>query len=246
MTYQSSPSCLLCSGKAQSGTVATMAYINAKFEFTASLGIYHCRVVAGTNVKSDHACGRAGDSKIPTLSGGKANTALGYQIVDFLDTYSSFLGITYQIYDRVFYDAKTPNGRYYGGVHPHNDHVHWSQSLAKATSLTLAQIIAHCGPLPTTPPPSTDWTDQLIMALPTLRKGDGYYINMGLAPDVKNLQGLLLANGFKDKNSATPESATDGKFWTGTETAVKGFQKAKKLTVDGIAGKNTWTKLLRQ
>lgn len=36
----------------------------------------------------------------------------------------------------------------------------------------------------------------------------------------------------------------DGIFGTGTESAVKAFQKAKGLTVDGICGPATWTKLL--
>ncbi|MDO7281751.1 peptidoglycan-binding domain-containing protein [Shouchella clausii] len=36
----------------------------------------------------------------------------------------------------------------------------------------------------------------------------------------------------------------DGHFGDGTEKAVRAFQKAKGLTVDGIAGKNTWKALL--
>ena len=36
----------------------------------------------------------------------------------------------------------------------------------------------------------------------------------------------------------------DGEFGSKTESAVKKFQKAKKLTSDGIVGMNTWKKLL--
>lgn len=36
----------------------------------------------------------------------------------------------------------------------------------------------------------------------------------------------------------------DGSFGTGTESAVRAFQKAKGLTVDGICGPATWSKLL--
>ena len=36
----------------------------------------------------------------------------------------------------------------------------------------------------------------------------------------------------------------DGIFGAKTEAAVKTYQQAKNLTVDGIAGINTWTKLL--
>ena len=102
-----------------------------------------------------------------------------------------------------------------------------------------------------TPPiiqPPTEWTEELIMALPTLAKGDGF-ASQGKAhtrPDVANAQGLLLANGFKDQNSATPESATDGWFGTGTDQAARDFQAANHLTVDGIVGQNTWTTLHHQ
>lgn len=38
--------------------------------------------------------------------------------------------------------------------------------------------------------------------------------------------------------------AVDGIFGSGTEAAVKAFQRAMGLTADGIVGVNTWTKLL--
>ncbi len=98
------------------------------------------------------------------------------------------------------------------------------------------------------PPPSTDWTEELIMALPTLAKGDGF-ASEGKAhtrPDVANAQGLLLANGHKDQNSATPESATDGWFGRGTDQSTRDFQTANQLLADGIIGQITWTVLLGQ
>jgi len=100
---------------------------------------------------------------------------------------------------------------------------------------------------PPTEPPST-WTKDLIMALPTLAKGDGF-ASEGKAstrPDVANAQGLLLANGHKDENSATPETATDGWFGSGTDKSTRDFQTEKRLTVDGVIGQNTWTTLLGQ
>jgi hypothetical protein len=85
---------------------------------------------------------------------------------------------------------------------------------------------------PTTPKPSTsDWTQELIMSLPTLRRGSE-------GANVKRLQGLLHAAGQRD-------SAIDGDFGPGTERAVKDFQRAKKLSVDGIVGRNTWTRLVK-
>ncbi|MFN2746979.1 peptidoglycan-binding protein [Bacillus sp. z60-18] len=50
------------------------------------------------------------------------------------------------------------------------------------------------------------------------------------------LQALLICQGY-DVNGL------DSIFGNGLEKAVKAFQKAKGLSVDGIAGKATWTKL---
>ncbi|MBR5298535.1 MAG: peptidoglycan-binding protein, partial [Parabacteroides sp.] len=54
--------------------------------------------------------------------------------------------------------------------------------------------------------------------------------------DVKALQKLLNEKGFTC-------GSVDGDFGKNTKAAVKEFQKAKKLTKDGIAGKNTITAL---
>lgn len=53
---------------------------------------------------------------------------------------------------------------------------------------------------------------------------------------VSALQTLLALRGHK--------LTTDGLFGPATEKAVRAFQKAQKLTVDGIVGVNTWTALL--
>lgn len=56
---------------------------------------------------------------------------------------------------------------------------------------------------------------------------------------VKALQLLLIGNGI-----SCGRWKADGSFGSATETAVKAYQKKKKLTVDGIVGTNTWNKLL--
>lgn len=53
---------------------------------------------------------------------------------------------------------------------------------------------------------------------------------------VKVLQGLLVCNGYKG-------AYIDGSFGGGTESAVEQYQRKKGLTVDGIAGSNTFTAL---
>ena len=65
---------------------------------------------------------------------------------------------------------------------------------------------------------------------PTLRNGS-------TGPDVRRLQRLLVELKiltFDQINSS---------FGSATETAVKGFQSGNGLTVDGIVGPQTWSKL---
>lgn len=65
--------------------------------------------------------------------------------------------------------------------------------------------------------------------------GTGYYMKddqLRYSAGVKTMQGKLNTAGY---NCGTP----DGKFGSGTDTAVRNFQKAKNLTVDGKAGKGT-------
>lgn len=57
--------------------------------------------------------------------------------------------------------------------------------------------------------------------------------------EVKALQILLIGYGH-----SCGSAGADGDFGSGTLKAVKAFQKAKGLTVDGIVGPNTWNKLL--
>ena len=63
--------------------------------------------------------------------------------------------------------------------------------------------------------------------------------------DVKELQNRLYNEGFKKVlvDSQLKALKADGVFGEITESAVKAFQKAEKLTVDGKAGKNTITAL---
>ena len=65
----------------------------------------------------------------------------------------------------------------------------------------------------------------------TLRRGD-------IGQDVTALQLALLAAGYSLR-----VYGADGEFGTETENAVKAFQQANGLTVDGIAGAKTWTAL---
>ena len=61
--------------------------------------------------------------------------------------------------------------------------------------------------------------------------------------DVKAMQILLMGYGFKMTNNGKTYGA-DGSFGAATDNAVRSYQKANGLSVDGIVGRQTWSKLL--
>lgn len=69
------------------------------------------------------------------------------------------------------------------------------------------------------------------VAQPVLRRGSR-------GPAVKRLQEALIKLGYK-----LPRYGADGVFGAETEAAVRAFQAARKLKVDGIVGPQTWTAL---
>ncbi|MFI1729991.1 peptidoglycan-binding protein [Streptomyces acidicola] len=55
-------------------------------------------------------------------------------------------------------------------------------------------------------------------------------------PAVQAVQSQLNSRGYS--------LAVDGAFGPGTDSAVRSFQSARRLTVDGIVGSNTWQALV--
>lgn len=76
-------------------------------------------------------------------------------------------------------------------------------------------------------------TAECGIKLPVLRKGSQ-------GASVKALQHLLIGNGC-----SCGSSGADGDFGAATDAAVRAYQKAKGITVDGIAGAETWSKLMK-
>lgn len=223
MTFQGKQSCTKCAGKAQPGTVASLKYINTRFPQTGSLGIYNCRNIAGSTTKSQHACGRAADVKIPTFSNGRANTAIGNPVVLFLLEFSTELGITEVIYNRIIYDAKSPKGRYYGGVHPHYDHIHYTQTQAKATTLTFSSIIAFAGQ-PTTGPQGED--PMLGFTIGKLKDPSvGGSVGDPVGDQAQALQLALIKRGEK-----LPQFGADRFAGDETRNALRSFQSKNGIS----------------
>ncbi len=84
---------------------------------------------------------------------------------------------------------------------------------------------------PATPEKAENKAESVVYDMKTLR------IN-STGTQVMVLQWLL------NHTTEYTSGVVDGYFGTKTLTAVRQFQKAKGLTVDGIVGKNTWKKLL--
>ena len=72
--------------------------------------------------------------------------------------------------------------------------------------------------------------EMTLSACPVLKKGTKGNITKLLQEQLATLQYL--------------SGGVDGIFGSGTESSVKNFQNAKKLSCDGIVGRNTWKKLL--
>lgn len=90
------------------------------------------------------------------------------------------------------------------------------------------------------PIPQTSWTESIVNNLPTLSQG-------ATGPDVKRLQGLILAAG-----GYVGAEGIDGQFGPHTEDGLAKLQASHAIpnsvkrdgTGDGIAGQGTWTWLL--
>lgn len=84
------------------------------------------------------------------------------------------------------------------------------------------------------PEPTDSVTDGFIAVFPQLSKGSK-------GDKVRVLQELLLGRGYD-----LGTYGADGDFGATTHRRVVGFQTTQGLIADGIAGENTWRKLLRE
>ncbi|PTA68622.1 peptidoglycan-binding protein [Deinococcus arcticus] len=93
----------------------------------------------------------------------------------------------------------------------------------------LAACSAPSSPQLASGPEAARLSAQSVLTWQALRQGDS-------GRDVVTLQYLLRHRG--------QTLSVDGAFGAGTDTAVRNFQRASGLTVDGIVGGNTWEKLI--
>lgn len=102
----------------------------------------------------------------------------------------------------------------------------------KSYDLAYDRIYGYGRPAYDAEPTTTETKGDYTMEMRNLKKGCK-------GEDVKALQILLIGRGY-----SCGKYGADGDFGSGTEKAVKAYQKDKKLEVDGIAGKQTMSSLL--
>ncbi|MDP2344818.1 MAG: hypothetical protein Q8O67_27980 [Deltaproteobacteria bacterium] len=115
-----------CSGNATPGSRTLRDVLVAAFPQIDSVGIYNCRVIAGTNSMSIHGVGRALDVMISPI-GGDADNGAGDPIAAFLMTNAEEIGLQGIIWDHTIWTTSRAAGsrvRAYGGSNPHVDHLH--------------------------------------------------------------------------------------------------------------------------
>lgn len=116
-----------CAGRLMPGAEALRKQLYKRFPQIADIHGYECRPIVGRPTKmSVHATGRAVDVMIPT-DDGKANSALGDPIGNWLVENAEALGVQFIIWDRTTWMASRELGKKakpYSGQHPHHDHLH--------------------------------------------------------------------------------------------------------------------------
>ena len=205
-----------CTSGPTPGARLLLAWCLSEYPVAWSGGIYNCRTVRGTQVRSIHGEGRAVDVMLPTPNG-RAHPD-GYDLLRRLGANGRRLGLQAIIFDRTIYSARSPNGRPYTGVHPHVDHLHIEMTRQAGATLTTHRIHEVLGPSAARPPEVA--LGRLLRLRRPMMRGE----------DVRELQRRL-------------NITADGVFGPQTDGAVRRFQRDRGLVVDGIVGPITWAEL---
>ena len=125
-----------CSSGPQPGVQAFARWFMEEYgdEGGYNLGIYNCRTVRGGSTTSLHGEGRALDAGFPV------GDSDGDELLRRLLRVPGRLGIQCIIYERTIYSRKSPEGRPYTGVNPHQDHLHIEFTWEAATELTYQTV----------------------------------------------------------------------------------------------------------
>lgn len=146
--------------------------------------------------------------------------------------------------------------RHYSGSNPHETHIHISVGRGPSGRSNDPHRYDDTSPWgfadtqpkpdPPSPPPDDDaeeWKQEVIDAMRTLDLSNAHNEPV-LGPDPKRLQGLLLAWGYGPDGLVDDRGLPDGIAGPDTAGHLETFQSNEGLTVDRIAGEQTWTELL--
>ncbi len=112
----------------------------------------------------------------------------------------------------------------------HSDVMHWFPKHGKSMDTFRADVKALLSSNEKTP--TTAKTEVCKVEIKVLKKG-------AKGDTVKAMQTLLIGYGF-----SCGSSGADGSFGGATDKALRAYQKAKGLEVDGSCGPKTWARLL--
>jgi len=126
-----------CTAGPAPGARALLEWLSGSF-VGHSGGIYNCRTVRGSQVRSIHGEGSAVDWMMPVVRG-RGNPD-GHDVVRELGANGRRLGVQAVIFDRTIWSARSPSGRPYTGVHPHYDHLHIELTREAGQRLTVAAL----------------------------------------------------------------------------------------------------------
>jgi Putative peptidoglycan binding domain len=199
-----------CTQGPQPGAQALMAWWLSTFggRGAVNTGIYNCRVIAGSSVRSLHGEGRAAD-----LGVRPHGADYGHDAASLLHANSAEIGIQCIIWSRRIWSGSRPfdGFRPYGGSSPHVDHLHVELSWPAARTLTQARMAGVLG--------GTAPRRVLKLTSPFMRGEDVRSVQRAIAARFPSL-GLEL----------------DGVFGPKTDAAVRQFQASAGLSVDGQVG----------
>lgn len=201
-----------CTSGPQPGAQALMAWWLSRYgpQGAVNSGIFNCRNIAGSSVRSLHGEGRAADLGVRPL-----DAPYGHEAASQLLAFSAEIGIQCIIWSRRIWSGSQPFAgfRPYNGSNPHTDHLHVELTWPAARTLTQARIFEVLGTAP--PPPR-----RLLRLTTPFMRGE----------DVREVQRVLAAN-FPSLNLDL-----DGIYGPRTEAAVRRFQASRGIGVDGKVG----------
>ena len=122
------------------------------------------------------------------------------------------------------------------GFHTNKAQAEWllkDGNLDKLAKAEAAVIAEHCGLYATE---NSNQKGMVEVKVSVLKKG-------AKGEQVKALQALITGYGYKMENNGKTYGV-DGSFGNATDNAVRAYQKANGLEVDGAVGPKTWAKLL--